>query len=367
MGKVALIVPYRFVPPLNGGHKAAFGFATALSNRLSCIVLSSYANQQPDGFTLLPCFPENASKYYHPRYRKVILETLTREKVSHVLFFQHYQVAFLSNALNNLGITSAIYVQNIEYQRWRSLGKWWWPWMKFYEKRAYQAADRLFFISPEDRGIAIRQFNLAPEKCHVVDYGVTLGASPDQRLQARAEIVRRHGWGPEEKLILFFGSQDYKPNLDAVLRIWQKILPEVKKQGVLPFRILICGGGLPPKYQAVAEDPLISYLGFVPDIETYIQAADIMVNPILSGGGVKTKVLESIGLGTPVVSFATGAAGIDPGFCGDQLQIVADEDDIQFAATLLSALEKDKPPTPPAFYDRYAWGNTVQPVVDWVS
>ncbi len=367
MARVAFIVPYRFVPPQNGGHKAAYGFAAALSARSDLTVISSDTNQKAPDFELHPCFPENTAKYYHPGYRKAITEVLDRKKITHVIFFQHYQFALLSRVLKRKGISFSVYVQNIEYQRWRSLGKWWWPLMRFYEKQVYRASDRLFFISPEDRATAIQQFSLPPEKCQVVDYGVNTGVSPVQIARARQTVAGRHGFKAEEKLILFFGPQNYKPNLDAVLRIAQRITPELKPKASLPFRILICGGGLPANFQYITDDPVISYLGFVPDIETYIQAADIMANPVLSGGGVKTKVLESIALGTPVVSFATGVAGVDTTVCGGLLQIVADGDDAAFAATLLSGLEKGKPPTPSGFYQRYAWARTIQPVVDWVN
>ncbi|MBK9571155.1 MAG: hypothetical protein IPO53_15415 [Chitinophagaceae bacterium] len=53
-----------------------------------------------------------------------------------------------------------IHTHNIEYQRFRSLGKWWWPLLKRYEKWSFQKADGLFFITPEDKNFAITKWGL---------------------------------------------------------------------------------------------------------------------------------------------------------------------------------------------------------------
>ena len=364
MTKIALIVPYRFVPPRNGGHKAAFGFASAIAHQANFAVLSTDNNDPGPGFRLIPSFPDHPSKYVLLRYRNRIKAVLRREGISHVILFQHYQAALLLPALKRMGISASIYVQNIEYQRWRSLGKWWWPLMRVYEAWAYRRADRLFFISPEDRTAAPGLFGIPVSKCDLVDYGIRRPETGEVA-SARLEIAARHGIQPGEKIILFFGPQHYKPNQDAVLRIARQIIPALTASDPLPFRVLICGGGLPADYQTEIKSDRLSYLGFVEDIEAYVMAADVMVNPILSGGGVKTKVLESIACGTPVVSFAAGAAGIDHRVCGTHLKIVEDENDQGFAEAVAGVLAQGKTETPPEFYERYEWAQTIKPVLEW--
>ena len=44
-----------------------------------------------------------------------------------------------------------IHTHNIEYQRFKSNGKWWWPLLEVYERNCFKKADIIFCISPEDR------------------------------------------------------------------------------------------------------------------------------------------------------------------------------------------------------------------------
>ncbi len=129
-----------------------------------------------------------------------------------------------------------------------------------------------------------------------------------------------------------------------------------------PYCFLICGGGLPKQYEKLEAYERVKYLGYVEDIEAYVQAADLMVNPVNSGGGVKTKLVEAIALGTTVVSSFTGALGVLPEACGPKLRRVADKDYTAFAETLLQCFREGQVPTPTTFYETYYWGNIVQSV-----
>jgi hypothetical protein len=64
----------------------------------------------------------------------------------------------------------------------------------------------------------------------------------------------------------------------------------------------------------------------VDKIEPYFMAADVFLNPILSGGGIKTKLVEAIGFGASAVSTVTGAMGCGQQICGNKLTIVKDGD-----------------------------------------
>ena len=48
--------------------------------------------------------------------------------------------------------------------------------------------------------------------------------------------------------------------------------------------------------------------------------ADVFINPITSGGGIKVKIMEALSYGLPVVSTVHGAKGIDKTVTGRQLR-----------------------------------------------
>ena len=99
------------------------------------------------------------------------------------------------------------------------------------------------------------------------------------------------------------------------------------------------------------------------DIDSYFKAADIFLNPVLSGGGIKTKMVEAIGFGTTVISTESGAAGIDKSVCDNKLITVNDLDWEKFADAIFSATHNAVSATPQEYYNVYAWANIIPGVV----
>ena len=47
------------------------------------------------------------------------------------------------------GVRTFIHTHNIEHLRFKSTGRWWWPLLKWYEKRCFKKTDGIFFITLE--------------------------------------------------------------------------------------------------------------------------------------------------------------------------------------------------------------------------
>ncbi len=355
---IAFLVPYRFIPPVNGGHRAAFGFADFLGRERPLTCLSSHNNEKEAlPFRLLTLFPDRFWKYFSPLVGRRLFYFLRKEKVETLILHQPFMGFFALPLRWLLGLQLIVFVQNLEYQRFRSLRKWWWPGMWLFEWMVYRSCDHLLFISPDDRPPAIRTFGLNPDRCRVTPYGTYYEAPPANRASVRQAVCRRHDIPENAFLLIFFGPQTYPPNLEAVQRIIDRINPRLLTEAGFSYRILICGGGLPERYDKLKSyrDQHVRYLGFVEDIDEYVLAADLMLNPITTGGGVKTKVIEALALGTPVISMASGAKGVDTTVCGEALQIVPDDDHRAFAERILSCYRSGRPPVPPDFFKTYHW------------
>lgn len=359
---VAVVVPYRFVPPRNGGHKAAYGLCRFLAKRTRVTAISTPDNEAAAApFELKGLLGKSVTRYLLPGGARRIGRYFRAEEVTHCMAFQPFIALLLYFPCRRQGVALSIYIQNLEYQRFRSMGKPWWPLVFGVEWLAFRLARHLYFISPDEVAPGQRVFGLTPEKCSVLPYGTPYAQQPG-RQPARLHIRQKHGYGEEECLIIFFGPQTYLPNLEAVERIVQHIEPAFRQIADFPYRFLICGGGLPEAYQKLQAYERVKYLGYVEDIEAYVQAAELMVNPVNSGGGVKTKLVEAIALGTTVVSSYTGALGVEPEACGPKLIRVEDEDYGTFAEALQQAFLRGPCPTPASFYEKYYWGNIVQNV-----
>ncbi len=367
--KVAFIVAYPFVPPKNGGHKAAYGFADFLARHSQLICISGKQNNNDAPFKLISLFSDHLVRYVNPFVGWKIFQVLKKEGVRFCIFHQPFMFLLVLPFLKAAKIPSAIYIQNIEFQRFRSLKKWWWPLMKAFEMICYKNADHLFFIAPTDMAIAQSVFGFNQEYCTTIPYGTYREAMPTNRKECRARIIQKHGFTATDKLLLFFGPQSYLPNLQAVLFIVNELYPLLKEKAGFRFQILICGGGLPEEYLELFNQlPNLHYLGYVEDIDAYIKAADLMLNPISTGGGVKTKVIESIALGTTVISFESGAKGVDLGVSRKKLILVPDKEDNGFAEAIIqNAVMNNFLPTPAVFYEQYYWGNSIKKVLEVIS
>jgi glycosyltransferase involved in cell wall biosynthesis len=359
---IAVLVPYTFVPPKNGGQKAAYGLCDHLSRQKKTTAISTPGNKaEMAAFPLLPLFGKSVFRYVNPITLLRLYQFITRNKVSKVIAFQPFisLLAYIPSRLSR--ITLSIYVQNIEYQRFRSIKKWYWPIVFLVEGVAMRLADQLYFISPDEIEPGKRAFGLSADKCSVLPFGVSVQALPDPVVDRQA-VRDLYGYPEDLYLIVFFGPLSYQPNLEALEKIITQIEPALSAIADFPYRFLICGGGLPDNFSGLSHSSNIDYLGFVEDIETLVQACDLMVNPITSGGGVKTKVIESISLGVTVISTLTGALGIDSEACGSKLIGVPDHDYQAFARAIAKNIKKGSVKTPDAFFKTYYWGNIVKNV-----
>lgn len=361
--KTAFVVPYRFVPPTNGGHKAAYGFAKYLSRYVDLKVLSSTDNQADNlPFELERLFSPVFFKYFNPFVAIRFWRYFRKNNIRHCILHQPFIGLLLWPVCWILGVRKLVFVQNIEYQRFRTLHRWFWPLVYLVEWYIYKTADALLFISPADMPEGIKAFGLKPKRCGVVPYGTDLEKMPTDRELARKQIAKAHHFPAEARFLIFFGPQNYSPNLKALERILLEINPLLESDLEQDYRFLICGGGLPAYFENLEayNDQNVYYLGFVEDIETYVKAADILVNPIDTGGGVKTKIIEALAVGTSVVSSQTGAIGVEAAACGNKLVQVGDSDYAAFSEAIIRILEEDYQVTPATFYQLYAWPKAIQ-------
>ncbi len=115
----------------------------------------------------------------------------------------------------------------------------------------------------------------------------------------------------QKNTILFLASYKYlRRNVEAALYFYHEVFPHVRK--VIPdARFIAAGYGPPADLTALQEmDPAVSVPGFVDDLDECYKRADVFAAPILVGGGIIVKILDSMAAGTPVVTTTYGNEGI---------------------------------------------------------
>ena len=108
----------------------------------------------------------------------------------------------------------------------------------------------------------------------------------------------------------FIGSLDWMPNVEGLMwfleEIWQPLLlPEMPQ---LTFHI--AGRNTPEKIRNLKIQGVTVH-GEVPSARCFLNQYPVTIAPLLSGGGMRAKILEGMALGRVVVSTAVGMEGID--------------------------------------------------------
>jgi GT2 family glycosyltransferase/glycosyltransferase involved in cell wall biosynthesis len=114
--------------------------------------------------------------------------------------------------------------------------------------------------------------------------------------------------GREPLTLLFLGSFRHLPNREALDWFVGRAFPTVRAKEPR-IRLIVIGSDPPPRH-SLPDDASIELAGFVEDVREPLARYAIFVCPILSGSGVRVKLLEAFAAGIPVVSTHLGAEGL---------------------------------------------------------
>jgi glycosyltransferase involved in cell wall biosynthesis len=206
--------------------------------------------------------------------------------------------------------------------QWRKLAR--------YEARVMRACDLVLAVADEDRDTLL---GLAP----AANIGVVPNGVDADHFSHAALAGARSGalaFGPPT--LVFSGTLDFRPNVDAVIWFAREVLPRLRSYRP-DLRLLVVGRRPARALRALAAEGAIVLTGEVPDARPYIAGAHVYVVPMRIGGGVRLKLLEALALEAPVVSTTMGAEGL-AGLRHGQHCLLSD-DAAGFAAAVLRLLD----------------------------
>lgn len=124
---------------------------------------------------------------------------------------------------------------------------------------------------------------------------------------------------------LFVGSLSWLPNSQGLL--WY--LKEVRHRLPSSHLTVIAGGGAPESLKRnCLQQPNTKLLGYVEDLEPLYRHARCLIAPLLTGSGIKIKIVNALARGIPVVTTPIGAEGFPDGY-GEAISVC--KDSIAFA------------------------------------
>jgi glycosyltransferase involved in cell wall biosynthesis len=137
------------------------------------------------------------------------------------------------------------------------------------------------------------------------------------------------------KKICFIGNMRTFPNTDAAIYFCKEILPLIKKR-IPEIEFYIVGIEPSKQVRQLSNIKNVFVTGKVENISEYVHTLSVSVAPMRVGAGVQNKILESMALGTPVVTTSIGLEGIEA--TPDKEILVADSP-IEFAEKVIELIE----------------------------
>jgi len=352
--RVLFISPYPICPPIHGG--GVFMYQTALELTRLCelhlLILLDYpwqrephqeleslvasadylvrteATEKQFGSILPHAVSEIASQDFEWRMqREMYLREIDVVQLEYTALSQYggdyrrlacvlfeHDIYFQSIARGSANPRGMIETAKAAYEYLRALR---------YELRVLPRFDRVQVCSPENANYLL---SFLP--------GLR-GRMDDNRAGIATSRYEFQANGREPETMLFLGSFRHPPNQEGLNWFTRNVLPSVLEHK--PHARLVIVGSEPPPLHSLPHLPEnIELRGFVEDVREPLSRYAVFVCPILSGSGMRVKLLEAFAAGIPVVSTPLGAEGL----AGKDGQICAlAEDPASFAQKIVELFD----------------------------
>jgi len=351
--QICFRVPY---PPTDGGAIAMFGITQGLANaghEVTVLAINTPKHFQSDTvlegiaeklftvyvdtkITVLKAFlnlfktvPYIVERFISKEFEETLIHLLKKDSFDIVHFEGTYVAWYAAIVKRTVNVPVLMRSHNVEYLIWERLSqsvknplkKLYFKYMawelKRFEKKYLNKFDLVAAITPEDAE-RIKQLGVKTKVQFLPASIDTDKIKPSVNIEAEA------------KTCFIFSALDWMPNQEAVFwfieRVWDKVVKKIP--GV---KLHIAGKSTPEKIYALANESIVVH-GFVESASVFVQQYDLMLVPLLSGGGMRLKIIEGMALGKVVLSTPVGAEGIG---CRDGENILICETPEKWVSTII--------------------------------
>ncbi|MDF1574602.1 MAG: glycosyltransferase family 4 protein [Bacteroidales bacterium] len=275
--------------------------------------------------------PYIAERFNIPSYRTALTELLRQEIFDIIQLEGPYPGLYLDLIRSLSEAKLVLRAHNVEHLIWErkaihegSVLKTWYlnnmaRRLKRFELELAHRADMLIPISDYDSAYFRKQGLQIPML--TIPAGLTMEDYPLTEL-------------PAEPSIFYIGALDWLPNQEGLNWFIEKVFPLLLSK--LPaLRFHVAGRNASRQFEKKLNHPNISYHGEVEDAVGFMQAYRVMLAPLLSGSGIRIKILEGMALGRPVVTTSAGIEGIE---LRDHQLVKVEDDPYRFNSQILRLL-----------------------------
>jgi len=170
-------------------------------------------------------------------------------------------------------------------------------WARNYEKVHLSKIENMILVTENDAA-AVRK------RCPKSDiFVVSQGVDTDYYMTKNKKQV--------DGRLVFTGVMDYTPNHQAMIYFIKEVWPILRRQNP-QVTLSVVGRNPSADLKALAaKADGIEITGYVEDVRPYVDEAVVYVCPLLSGAGIKNKILEAWAMSKPIVATSISCEGLD--------------------------------------------------------
>lgn len=278
--------------------------------------------------------PYIAVRFQSSKFSAALTRLLETEKFDFIQLEGPYLFTYLPLVKKYSAAKITYRAHNVEHEiwerRWKNepwmLAKWYYRILaeriKSLEIKLLEQIDLLIAISERDSRILLAERPVV--RSITIPAGIDMSAYPPPPHEL-----------PSAMDICFIGALDWAPNQEGLIWFIYKVLPHLLEHEP-HFRLHVAGRNAPERFIHKLTHPAIIYHGEVEDAGEFMNRFRVMAAPLLSGSGIRVKILEGMARGMCIVTTTIGAEGI-PAENGRHLMIA--DDGRAFAETVIKLLD----------------------------
>lgn len=249
----------------------------------------------------------NISRFYIAEFEAQLIQLLAQNTSDIIQLEGLFMAPYLSVIRKHSSAKVVMRAHNIEYVIWqrlfvseKSVIKKWYLKLLYkrlfeYEKNIVNNFDAILPLTPDDAA------GFKKMGCTIPTEIIPIGINFKSYTAIKTEF--------NEPSIFHLGSMDWMPNIEGIAwfleNVWQLLLNKIPT-----LQLFLAGKAMPQSiYKSASENLKVE--GLVKDAKTFMASHQIMIVPLLSGSGMRVKILEGLAAGNVIISTTIGAEGIN--------------------------------------------------------
>ena len=265
----------------------------------------------PAFFNLFTKKSYNITRFFSPEANAKLQKLLQTQTFDIIHLESPYIADYLPTIQKHSHAKIILRAHNVEHIIWKRMSekasnlalKWYFKLcakrLYIYEKNLLNQVDAVVAITPNDQKMFVEIGCKKP--IFVSSGGANIGSPPNFLL-------------PQNHAICFIASLDWLPNIEGLNWFLEQVLPKIIEKN--PNAVVNIAGRNMPQKIAQQASKNIKIWGEIDHAQTYMQQNGILIVPLLSGSGMRIKLVEAMALGKAIVSTSVGAEGV----CGTHLE-----------------------------------------------